>query len=257
VPLIPKGYILLSRKLIESGIMDKPPEYLKVWIYLLSEACHKPTNNLERGQGFTSISKLIEVLSHKVGYRVQRPTKKQVWGIIEWLRNPYEGNHEGITKVPMIVTTKVTHGFVYTICNYEFYQDPKNYEGNSEGNDEGATKEQRKERQGNNKYKNVKNVKNDKNVKNERKVQYAEFVKMTPEEYQKLIDQFGKHATNRMIEILDNYKGSKGKTYKCDYRAILSWVTKRYQEEAQNGKDKQHTEKPKDMAGKFRKFVSS
>ena len=36
-----------------------------------------------------------------------------------------------------------------------------------------------------------------------------------------------------MIEILDNYKGSKGKKYRSDYRAILNWVVNRYNEEIQ------------------------
>lgn len=65
----------------------------------------------------------------------------------------------------------------------------------------------------------------------ESKTAYADYVKLTPEEHQKLIDQFGQAATNRMIEILDNYKGANGKTYKSDYRAILNWVADRYQEE--------------------------
>lgn len=63
------------------------------------------------------------------------------------------------------------------------------------------------------------------------KVKYADYVKMTPDEHQKLIDQFGQAATSRMIEILDNYKGASGKTYKSDYRAILNWVVKRWREE--------------------------
>ena len=56
------------------------------------------------------------------------------------------------------------------------------------------------------------------------KTKYAEFVSMTESEYQKLINEYGDVRTKRMIEILDNYKGSKGKTYKSDYRAILNWV---------------------------------
>jgi hypothetical protein len=67
---------------------------------------------------------------------------------------------------------------------------------------------------------------------------YAEFVRMTEEEYQKLIEQYGEKATKKMIEILDNYKGATGKTYKSDYRAILSWVVKRYQEEEKQRKPK-------------------
>ena len=60
---------------------------------------------------------------------------------------------------------------------------------------------------------------------------------MTEDEYEKLLDKFGKKAANEMIEILDNYKGSKGKTYKNDYRAILSWVVKRWKEEHPGVKD--------------------
>lgn len=63
------------------------------------------------------------------------------------------------------------------------------------------------------------------------KVKYAEFVHMTEEEHGKLIAQYGEEKTKRAIEILDNYKGSKGKTYKNDYRAILSWVMDRVNEE--------------------------
>ena len=63
------------------------------------------------------------------------------------------------------------------------------------------------------------------------KVKYAEFVRMTEEEYEKLVAQYGKDMVARMIEVLDNYKGQNGKTYKSDYRAILNWVVERVKEE--------------------------
>ena len=63
------------------------------------------------------------------------------------------------------------------------------------------------------------------------KKKYAEYVSMTEEEYGKLVEAHGEEKTKRMIEVLDNYKGSKGKTYKNDYRAILSWVVDRVNEE--------------------------
>jgi len=56
------------------------------------------------------------------------------------------------------------------------------------------------------------------------KVRYADYVRMTEEEHGKLVAAYGKDATRKAIERLDNYKGAKGKTYKSDYRAILSWV---------------------------------
>jgi len=67
--------------------------------------------------------------------------------------------------------------------------------------------------------------------KKEQKKHFAEFVTMTNAEYEKLISTYGETFTNRCIEVLDNYKGSKGKTYKSDYRAVLSWVVGKVQEE--------------------------
>lgn len=66
-----------------------------------------------------------------------------------------------------------------------------------------------------------------------KKYKYAEFVTLTRDEYASLCERFSEDATKRMIEILDNYKGSKGKKYKSDYRAILNWVVDRYNEEIQ------------------------
>lgn len=66
------------------------------------------------------------------------------------------------------------------------------------------------------------------------KKHFAEFVTMTEAEHEKLVQKYGEEATARMIEILDNYKGSStknAKRYTSDYRAILSWVAGRYEEE--------------------------
>ena len=63
------------------------------------------------------------------------------------------------------------------------------------------------------------------------KIQYAEFVSMTEEEYKKLLERFGEEKTKRAIEIIDNYKGQSGRTYESDYRAILNWTMERVDEE--------------------------
>lgn len=157
-PKIKGGYILLSRRLVESEIFDKPPLYLKVWIYLLSKAQHKDFKGLKRGQLWTNIPEIQEACSWYVGYRKETPTKKQIYTILEWLRNPCEQDNEGTTKGTMIVTTKATQGLIINIDKYSFYQDSKNYEGNNESNNEGTAKELRREQQGNNIYKNDKNV---------------------------------------------------------------------------------------------------
>lgn len=152
---IPGGYILLSRKVIESEIMKKPPLYLKVWVWLLLNAQHKEFGGLARGQCRTSVQEISEAMSYRVGYRIEKPSYKEIRGIIEWLRRPYEGQHEG----HMMGTTKVTHGIVCTICNYDIYQTPENYEGQHEG----RAKVARRSEQGQDINKNVKNDKNDKN----------------------------------------------------------------------------------------------
>lgn len=62
------------------------------------------------------------------------------------------------------------------------------------------------------------------------KKKYAEFVSLTEEEYWKLVERFGEPAVQKMIDVLDNYKGQNGKKYASDYRAILNWVCERVKE---------------------------
>lgn len=73
------------------------------------------------------------------------------------------------------------------------------------------------------------------------KISYAEFVWLTEIEYEALQKKLGsKEAVDQCITILDNYKGSNGKSYASDYRAILSWVIDRYKERQK--KDNTNTE---------------
>lgn len=62
----------------------------------------------------------------------------------------------------------------------------------------------------------------DKVVKNK----YSDFVSMTLDEYEKLVEQFGKDGTSERIENLNVYKGSTGKKYASDYMTILAWERK-------------------------------
>ena len=66
------------------------------------------------------------------------------------------------------------------------------------------------------------------------KINFAEYVSMTNEEYNKLFNEFGKDFTDRCIETLDNYKGASGKKYKSDYRAILNWVVDKVKKQEPN-----------------------
>nr|WP_312578241.1 hypothetical protein [Sedimentibacter sp.] len=128
-----------------------------------SRAQHKEYKNLKIGELWTTVPEIQEACSWYVGFRKEVFSKKQIYSILGWLRNPYEGDNEGNAKGAMIVTTKGTQGLLVKIENFNIYQTSKNYEGNNEGNDEKDMKELRREQEGNNINKNVKNAKNDKN----------------------------------------------------------------------------------------------
>lgn len=64
-----------------------------------------------------------------------------------------------------------------------------------------------------------------KNVPKIEKEKFGDDVLLTKEEYEKLFQKLGTQArVNNCISILDNYKGSHGRKYKSDYKAILNWV---------------------------------
>ncbi|MEK5065924.1 DUF4373 domain-containing protein [Cytobacillus sp. FSL R5-0596] len=54
--------------------------------------------------------------------------------------------------------------------------------------------------------------------------QYRDYVFLTPKEYDRLVDEYGKNRVEKMLDKLDSYKGAKGKKYKDDNKAIRSWV---------------------------------
>lgn len=135
---------------MESDIWCKPPLYVKVWCYLLMKAEYQDRGNLQRGQLFTSTQEIAEACSYYKGFQKITPTPKQVMNVIDFLRKPHEGVNEGDMNDPMIVTTKVTHGMLVTVCNYNKYQDPRSYERNNEGVNEGDMNGLRTGEQGNN-----------------------------------------------------------------------------------------------------------
>lgn len=214
---IPGGYILLSRRLIESEIWDKPPMYLKVWIYILTKARHKANQKFSRGELLISIPEIQEACSHKVGFRKVKPTKDQIYNIIEWLRSVnesnYEDDYENDADTTMIATTKTTRGMVVKVLNYNVYQDPKNYEDNGVSNYEDVTKTttkaERKQRLPNTIHKNVKNEKNDKNVKNEKNVVVGDDLATIYNLYQENIEQIPSPITTEKLTQDMNHYGKE------------------------------------------------
>jgi len=120
------GYIILARKLLGSAIMEKPPLYLKLFIWMLLQASFRDHGDLRRGQFFTSLEKMREAMAWKRGFNVTMPSKKEIRCILRFL-----------TISHMIGTRKGTHGTIISIENYDHYQDFVNYEGHTEGHRQG------------------------------------------------------------------------------------------------------------------------
>lgn len=249
------GYILLSRKLIESEIWAKPPLYLKVWIYILLKARHKATNKWERGELMISIPELQEACSYYAGYRKETPSKKQIFDILEWLRNPHEDPVTGTVDSPMMVTQKTTRGMVCKVLNYNVYQDPKNYErnyeGNSGGNDGGNNEVTAREHYTQECSKNGKNDKNDDDVE----IFIKNFEKSTGKEacisehhHQKIKDiikAYGKDSAYKFIENINKseYLKKNASIYwlleEGKFERVISDSYKDF-EEVERKKDKSH-----------------
>lgn len=77
------------------------------------------------------------------------------------------------------------------------------------------------------------------NSKEEKNV-FGEFknVKLTEEEYQKLVDAIGEQPTEYLIAELSSYLASSGKRYKSHYATLQNWARRKIQEYA---KSKQNT----------------
>lgn len=71
---------------------------------------------------------------------------------------------------------------------------------------------------------------------NKNKEIYGEFgkVKLTGEEYLKLVEKLGERNTKVLIDELDAYIASKGKKYSSHYATILTWARRKVQEHVQN-----------------------
>ncbi|MFO7842263.1 MAG: conserved phage C-terminal domain-containing protein [Bacteroidales bacterium] len=115
------GYYIKARKIQNSDIANAPPHVREIWDWLIKEANHTEVDGIKRGTMMRSLNDISEGLCWYVGYRKERYSKSKCEMAMNWLR-----------KRGMIRTTKTTRGMNITICNYDTYQDPSNYETNNE-----------------------------------------------------------------------------------------------------------------------------
>jgi hypothetical protein len=201
------GWIKLHRETLEKAIWKcSTAEQKVIFITILMLANHKENQWIWKGQKFCCLPgqfiTSLNTLSFYSGCSEQNIRTALV----------------KFEKLDFLTNETTKDGRLITIKNWDKYQSC-DIEDNKQSNKEVTNDQQR----GNKEVTTNKNNKKEKNDNND-KNKYAEFVFLKDIEYNKLISDYGQHWTNKIIQKLDNYKGSSGKTYKSDYRAILTWV---------------------------------
>ncbi len=135
MPKITGGYYIKARKIQDSAIAKSPPHVREIWDWLLKTANHKDVKtygvSIKRGQVFTSYAEIQEELSWKIGFVKKVYKKHHVDNAMAWLRQEV-----------MITTQKTTRGLIVTICKYDYYQNPSNYDSVYDSDNEATRKRQ-------------------------------------------------------------------------------------------------------------------
>jgi len=114
------GYYIKARKIQESWIMHQPPHVREIWEMFIRRASHSNYKSLSRGQLLITYDQIRDELHWMVGYRKMRYSKWNCESAMKQLR-----------KATMITIKKTTRGMIVTVCNYDYYQNPKNYESHN------------------------------------------------------------------------------------------------------------------------------
>jgi hypothetical protein len=115
------GYYLKARCIEQSDVAHAPPHVRELWDYLLRVAFWQDGDKLRRGQVLTCCPEIQEALHWKIGWRKERYSSAQI-----------ETGMKTLRKAGMITTRRTTRGVVVTVCNYERFQTPDNYDNRTE-----------------------------------------------------------------------------------------------------------------------------
>lgn len=208
------GWICLHRQIKGHWLYQERRVFsrFEAWVDLLMMANHKdgrfPLGNeiieVKRGDVVTSEVKLMEQ-----------------WG---WSKTKVRAFLSVLESDEMILKKTDRKKTTITIVNYKDFNDLQTTEKPIKNHGE-TTKRPQKDT--------INNVNNENNVnqKSSNKIIYAENVMLTFEEYEKLVKEYGEEMTLDCIRVLDNYKGANDKKYKSDYRAMLTWVVQKVEDD--------------------------
>ena len=147
--MIKGGYILQPRSYDKSNVFNKlTPCGREVWTYILRNVNYVDNGFFKRGTGFFNISQIKEDLHWVIGYTKRTYSKNQLNTALKRLRS-----------ADMIQSAKTSRGLIITVCKYDYYQNPKNYEARTEPTNETPTNQPTEQSTINKKEKKEKKVK--------------------------------------------------------------------------------------------------
>lgn len=208
-----EGWIKLHRCVRSNWVWnDKPFNRGSAWLDLLMLVNHQDKKiifngiltNVEKGSCITSLRKLSER-----------------WG---WSISKTKRFFEQLQDEKMLSFKSDTKKTLVTIENWDLYQCSETEIVTPKEN-KSKTEEKQKETN-----KNEENDKNDKEVYIDLKFvdEVIEKVKLTQEQYNKLINKYDKEYVHKEILGLDNYIiNGKGAKYKDHYRTLNTWLRTR------------------------------
>lgn len=209
---------MLARKLYKSLFCKYSPHIREIFIWLLQRANHKTNGDIQRGQCFCTYKEIQDGLAWHIGYR--RQTYK---------RHHIQAAMRVLMKEHMVHTKRSTRGMLITICNYDIYQDPKNYES--------YTKPITDPRSIHRINKNVKNEKKDKdsfshNLQKYIACNYSHICKMkkqiTEDECIYLESNFSPDQIKEKLDAMENYVPLSDK-YVSVGKTLKTWLEKDYE----------------------------
>jgi hypothetical protein len=124
-----RGFVALSRDLLDSSLWQLPPDHLRVALYLLLKARHGKKKisltdgtKIGRGELVTSMLLIAENCSYYENRIIHEMSRKKALNIVN-----------NLAKIGFLERNSHSKGTHITICNYDTYQDPDNYKSHAGG----------------------------------------------------------------------------------------------------------------------------
>lgn len=102
------GSFQCARKIFISEIfVEKPPEWFKIWIYIIGICNYKDQGIFKKGECFTQYKEIQDAT---------KTTRNQVYKCFSWLKEKRQ-----------VTIRKTTRGIYIKVLKYDYYQDYDNY----------------------------------------------------------------------------------------------------------------------------------